>query len=774
MKPVIKNIAFVLIIISLSVQLYGQRVGLVLSGGGARGVTHIGILKALEENNIPVDYIAGTSMGAIIGGLYASGYTPEEIEQLFTSEKMKAWISGDIKSKYTYYFKKPDPNASWHIFKIIYDSVLRVQLPPNLISPYEMDFGFMELFSGPGAAAGYNFDNLYIPFRCVASDIAENKQAVFKQGELDRAIRASMTFPFYFKPIRIDGKLMFDGGMYNNFPVDVLEEEFSPEIIIGCKAASNYGPPQDDDLISLVQSMLMVNTEYAVDTNNGVLIIPELRSVNIIDFSNTQEFIDSGYTATVKQIPNINKLLKTREPKEQRKYNRNKFQSQIPPMKIGDIKVRGITQNQAVYVKKLIKKEKLLDKLQNGEISEEKILKIIKSQYFKLIAEEQIESVNTELIYNQESGFYELILNIERSNKLESEIGGLVSSKAINEIFFQLQYNRWGKSAFKFLGNVYLGRFHSSLHAAARIDIPAAIPFAMELSYTLNSWNYFKTTTYFLEDDKPIYLIQNDSYFKFNLSTPISKLDKLSAEFSTGQIKDEYYQTNQFSRLDTSDLTYFEFSSVGTIYELNTLNRKQFASEGALLRLCGRFIGGTEENIPGSTSVDTTEISKYHNWFQLRFIYDNYFKTARFLKLGVYVEATFTNKPIFNNYTSTVLSAPAFQPIPESQTIFLPQFRANNYIAGGLKLIFNLFQNLDFRTEGYVFQPFKEIIKTPDNKVVYGEEFSNRYYLAAGSFVYHAPFGPISICLNYYDHADEPFSFNINIGYFIFNKKPFQ
>jgi NTE family protein len=770
----LKNIAFVIIIISLSVQLYGQRVGLVLSGGGARGVTHIGILKALEENNIPVDYIAGTSMGAIIGGLYASGYTPKEIEQLFTSKKMESWISGNIEPKYMYYFKKPESNAAWQIFKITYDSVLRVQLPTNIISPYEMDFGLMELFSGAGAAAGYNFDNLYIPFRCVASDISDNKLVVLKQGELDKAIRASMTFPFYFKPIRIDGKLMFDGGMYNNFPVDVLNEDFNPEIIIGCKAASNYGPPQDGDIISQVQSMLMVNTDYAVDTNNGVLIIPELRTVNIRDFSNTREFIDSGYTAALKQIPKINKLLKIKESKEKKKNNRAKFHSQIPPLKIGDIKVRGISNNQALYVKKLIKNEKLLRKLQNSEISEEKIYEAIKSQYYKLLAEEQIESISPELIYDPESGFYELILNIYRSNKIESEIGGLVSSKAINEIFFQLQYNRWGKSAFRFIGNIYLGRFHSSGLAAARIDVPAFIPFAMELSYTRNNWNYFKTSTYFLEDDTPIYLIQTENHYKFDLSTPITKFDRFIARFSAGQIKDEYYQTNQFSRLDTTDITSFDFNSPAVIYELNTHNRKQYPSEGVLLRLCGRLINGTENNIPGSTSVETKTKSYYHNWFQVRFIYDNYFKTSGFFKLGIYGEATLSNKPVFNNYTSTILSATAFQPIPESQTIFLPQFRAHNYVAAGLKLVFNLYQNLEFRSEGYIFQPFKEIIKTPGNKADYGKEFSNRYYMAGGSFVYHAAFGPISICLNYYDQADEPFSFNINIGYFIFNKKPFQ
>ena len=102
----------------------------------------------------------------------------------------------------------------------------------------------MEWFAEAGAACNYNFDELAIPFRCVASDISENKFIVLKQGNLDKAIRASMTFPFYFKPIRIENKLMWDGGMYNNFPVDVLIEEFKPEIIIGSKAASNYGPPR--------------------------------------------------------------------------------------------------------------------------------------------------------------------------------------------------------------------------------------------------------------------------------------------------------------------------------------------------------------------------------------------------------------------------------------------------------------------------------------------------------------------------------------------------
>ncbi|MEZ5195674.1 MAG: patatin-like phospholipase family protein [Bacteroidales bacterium] len=754
--------------------MQGQRVGLVLSGGGARGVTHIGVLKALEENDIPIDYITGTSMGAIIGGLYASGFTPDEIESLLATNQMQLWIKGSEDGSQNFYFQQPDPNASWQLFKITYDSILRARLPTNTISPFRLDFGFTELFSGAGAAANYNFDNLYIPFRCVASDITDNKLVVLKSGNLGKAIRASMTFPFLIKPIRIDGKLMFDGGMYNNFPVDVLMNEFEPEIVIGSKAASNYGPPTEDDVISQIQSMLMANTNYDVDTTMGVLIVPELWSVALADFSNTKAFIDSGYVSTLRQIPRIKELVKLRETPKEKNQKRDEFFSKIPSVHISDIVIKGLTPKQTVYTNRLIRKEKLLEKMQSQELSIEQSLEIIKSKYYRILSDNQVASVSAELKYDEQGNNYKVIYDIKKTHMLEAEIGGLISSKAINEIFLQLQYQRWTKYALSITGNTYLGRFHNSGHGRIRFDIPLRVPVAFELSYTLNGWNYFNTSTYFLEDVKPVYLIQNDSYWKFNMITPVSQASKLLIDFETGSIKDEYYQNNQFSRSDTTDETSFDFYSPGIIFELNTLNRKQYASQGTLFRLCGRFISGSELHYPGSTSLDTSKLSDYHNWLQIRALYDKYFSISRVFKLGVLANITLSNKPIFNNYTATVLSAPSFAPLPEMHTIFLPQFRANNFLAGGVKMIFSFIRNLDFRAEGYIFQPEKEILKNVENKAVYGPEFSKRYYIASGSFVYHAPFGPVSICLNYYDQADDPYSFNVNIGYFIFNKRPFN
>jgi len=758
----------------VTTELTRPKVGLVLSGGGARGAAHVGVLKVLEEKHIPIDVISGTSFGAIVGGLYACGYTPAQIEHFFISKELQTWMQGGSNSKEYYLFKAEEPNASWQMFKITFDSVLRVKLPTNIISPDEMDFRLLELFTKASASADYNFDNLYIPFRCLASDISDNESVVFNSGEVDKAIRASMTFPFYLKPIRINGKLMFDGGMYNNFPSDVLKDEFEPEIIIGSKAASNYGPPDDDDIISQIQSMLMANTKYTVDSANGVLIVPNLKSVNLTDFSNSQEFIDSGYVATMQQIPRIKEMLKVSKSKEERITERDKFSKKKPEFQVGKISYKGINQKQEVYLNRLIRDKKVIAYLQDTSFGYKEKMDHIKKQYYKLLGEEKIESVSPELIYNPELGFYNLIFNIDKSNRVDAEIGGLLTSNTTNQIFFQLNFSRWTKYILKLSGNTYLGRFHNSVQGKMRFDVPTSLPLAFEFSYTFNSWNFFNTSTYFFEDEQPNYLVERDSYGRVSISTPVSKFSKLSFEYVGGKIQDRYYQTNQFSRTDTTDKTTFYFNSPGISFEYNSLNRKQFPSKGIYARLCVRYISGNEETIPGSTSTDTTNIFQYHDWVQFRMYYNNYFLSMGKFNMGFHLSLTWSNQPSFSNFTATALAAPAFQPIPESQTLFLPQFRAHKYGAAGLMVIYTILKNFDVRAEGYLFQPYREIKQSEDKEATYGEIFSDRSYIFSGTLVYHAAFGPISMCFNYYDPKEDPFSFSLNIGYYIFNKRPFQ
>ena len=221
----------------------GQSVGLVLSGGGAKGLSHIGVIKALEENGIPIDYISGTSIGSIVGGLYAVGLSPDDIISLMKTEQFRTWYTGEGEREFFTHLYSGYPTPSMITVNMKWDEKaleegirkVKISLPTSLVSPFPMDIAFVQIFSNASAAAGYDFDNLMIPFFCVSADVMKKQPYVSDSGDLGTAIRASMTFPAYFKPVKLDSLLLFDGGFYNNFPWEIMRDKYHPDVIIGAK-----------------------------------------------------------------------------------------------------------------------------------------------------------------------------------------------------------------------------------------------------------------------------------------------------------------------------------------------------------------------------------------------------------------------------------------------------------------------------------------------------------------------------------------------------------
>jgi len=755
-----KFFKFIFIIYLITNTAFSQKVGLVLSGGGAKGIAHIGVIKALEEQGIPIDYIAGTSMGAIIGGLYAAGYSPEEMKNIFLSEEFPKWISGKIDSKYIFYFKKEAPNASWIDIRFSYKNTLKPKLPTNIVSPQQMDFAFLEIFSGANAVAKSNFDSLMIPFRCVASDIYRSRAVVLKNGDLGKAIRASMTFPFYFKPIKINNTLMFDGGMFNNFPTDVMYNDFFPDIIIGSKVAGNYDKPEEDDIVSQLQNMLMEKTDYTTICENGVLINPNIRKIKLLDFSNVSEFIDSGYVQTIRNISKIRSFVNDSLSKDEFNKRRIDFNIRKSQLIVDQIKIKGLNVNQQHYINRLLLKKS------NGISIEQ-----IKTEYFKLLADNKIESISPSLIFDDSLKKYNLLLDIKKDKNFVAEFGGNVSSSPINEAFMQLQYKHFGKTARSFIINTYIGKFYSSAMASVRFDYPFKTPLFLEGSFVIHQWDFFKTKTYFFEDKTPSYLIQNEKYFDFKIGLPSGNKAKYEARFVESISNSEYYQNNKFERNDTADQTDFNFKSVNLTYEFNTLNKKQYANEGSFFQIKFKYIKGEEEYMPGSTALNKKSSVTQHYWFQGKLTYDKYFKKINFYTPGLLAEAFFSNQEFFNNYTASILSSEAFTPIPESATFFLPSFRSNCYAAFGFKNIFSISKNLDFRLEAFIYQPYKEVLQKNDLTAYYGKKLNIRHFIASSALVLHSPIGPISLNFNYYQNSDQNFSLIFDIGYIIFNTK---
>jgi NTE family protein len=763
----IKGFFTAILLIVLCYSSQGQKVALVLSGGGPKGLAHIGVLKALEENEIPIDYITGTSMGAIVGGLYASGYTPAQIEQFMTSPDFEGWVRGELDEEYIYYFKQPDPDASWISLRFNFDDIsgkLKTSLPTNLVSPYQMDFAILEFFAAASARSDYDFDSLFVPFRCVAADIDSHNYVVLEKGQLGNAIRASSTYPFYFKPITIDGKLLFDGGLYNNFPVDVAQEVFKPDLIIGSRATSHFRDPSEDDPLSHIYNMIVNETSYSLPENQGIIIFTNLAGTNVIDFSKNEEYVDSGYVAATRNIGKIKEMVERREPGQnlaERRYDFNKLK---PPLIIDSIEINGLNKSQAYYVRMLLQKR---SKYMN--------LTSLKHEFFKLLADNKIKEVFPALVYNPDRGFYTLVLDITPADHFITGFGGNISSSASNAAFASLEYRLLSKIGLSTMVNGYFGRFYSSAKVEARLDFPSAFPYFISLDYTYNHKDYFKNTTYFFEDKTPTFLIQNENHFGLIFGFAATNKGKFTVGGFSGYTLDDYYQNNYFTRLDTADRTRFNFSSASLLFELNSLNNKQLPTGGTFFHISFRYIDGVENTYPGSTSAMNGELTDLkRNWYQFRLVYDNYFKTIRWMKLGFYMELLVSNMPEFSNYTATILRAPSFSPIPEMKTLFLPTYRAPAYVAGGLKVLFNVYRQLYIRTEGYYFQPYQELAAGENNEVIYNVPWTRQSFAGSAALEYHTRFGPVSLAMNYYDRADDKLTVMFNIGFLIFNKSAFE
>ena len=225
-----------------------------------------------------------------------------------SSDDFQKWAAGVMDDKYIYFYRKEDPNAGWVSLDFDFRKKLTSQLPTNLISPYEMDYAFLQLLGTASAACKNDFNHLMIPFRCVVSDVDSTQKLILKKGDLSSAVRGSMTIPFVYKPITINGILVFDGEMYDNFPTDVAMQEFRPDVIIGSRVAERYSTPDREDVVSQLLSMLMTRQNDTISYPNSVMIAPNIPHMNIITFNKTHELADSGYKAAIRKITEIQGL----------------------------------------------------------------------------------------------------------------------------------------------------------------------------------------------------------------------------------------------------------------------------------------------------------------------------------------------------------------------------------------------------------------------------------------------------------------------------------
>ncbi|MDH6312127.1 NTE family protein [Parabacteroides sp. PFB2-10] len=757
-----KKIILILFVFLLPISLPAQRVGLVMSGGGAKGAAHIGVIKALEENNIPIDYITGTSIGSIIGGLYAMGYSPDEMLELLLSKEFSYWQSGLVGEEYSYYFREPYPTPAFGHFAIDFSDSLQIRpnflTPTSLINPIQMNQAFMGLFAQATAKAAWNFDNLFVPFRCVASDIYAKKAIVFRNGDLGDAVRASMSFPFVFQPIWKDSIPLYDGGIYDNFPIDPMREDFNPDFIFGSAVAGADQGKVSETLTNQIENMVMQRTNYDVPEEEGMMIHFRFPDVNLLDFPRAKELMDIGYNRTILLIDSIKARVPREVPLEEVNARRKVYKESLPPLVFRNIYVTGVSDAQKLYIEAQLQRD----------INKEFSMEEFRRAYFKMLTYSKIREIIPHAIYNRKENKFDLYLDVKMKEEVSIGFGGNVSSHQANQLFLGIGYQFLGQLASEAVANFQVGNSFSGIMLDGKVYLQSRVPSFLNLRGVYSHKNFSESQSLFYEDVVPAIMKQKEGYAKLILGLPFMNKAKAEIGVGIGSLNDRYLQSSDLTAFDHSRYNLFQISL--SLHQ-NTLNSKQYPISGSRKALTAFFVSGNEIFKEKATADSRSTKEQHHSWLQMKGRLENYHVLSSRFNLGYSLETVISSKNLMNNYTSSLLQAPAFTPTPHSKIVFNEAFRANQYLAGGISPILKLSRVAHLRLDLYTFNPLYEIRKDEELKPYYGKFLRNFEYMGEAALVVQLPFISLSVFANGYSYPKQNFNFGLNIGYLIFNPK---
>lgn len=767
-----KNIYAVILLLLVSIiphrahateENQSQSVGLVLSGGGAKGIAHIGVIQALEENGIPIDYIVGTSMGAIVGGLYSCGYSPEEMMELICSSEFAHWSTGKINEKLTYYFSKDNPTPA--MLKVPLSSGDSTQissiLPSSLISPLPMNFAVMELFSTYSAQCDGNFDNLFVPYRCVASDVVNKRKMVCANGDLGEAIRASMTFPVVFQPIKMNGMYVYDGGIYDNFPVDVMRTDFAPSIMIGVDVSPSDGSKISNDVLTQLEDLIIQNSNSDLPSEDGIKMSLDLKAYNLLDFPKAKAIYKVGYDKTISMIDSIKGRVTKRISAETLAHNRRVFKSKTPPLTFGSVSVEGGTDAQNEYIKYLF------------DENEKEVFDVEQARdaYYRAISPGTLKNLYPMAVYNDSTGAFDLNLEATVKNKFVVGFGGYITSSTNSYIFLSGGYKPLRFNAFSANLNAWIGQSYMAGELYSRILLRTHLQSSIDFQGVLSRQKFYESENLFYEDNMPTFISATEAFARVKYSIAATRNGKANLTVGYGHLENKFYENNNVDFATAQrDKSVYNLGQVALNFEYNTLDNNFYPTKGAFYKTSAMGVLGDYKYMP--TNAQTTPTNEDVKWAQIELIAKNYFSLGKRFSFGTEVDLYASTKKLLSNYNATIVNATAFNPSPSSYNAFNPAYRANSYVAAGIVPVWKINENLQTRGSFHCFLPFQKICENTTNFTpYYGKWFSDPEFFGELAVVYNFPFAALSLYGNYMSYPAHNWNFGVSFGVFILAPK---
>lgn len=739
-----------------------QSVGLVLSGGGAKGIAHIGLIQALEDNDIPIDYITGTSMGAIVGGLYACGYTPAEMMELINSDYFGYLSSGKTDPEFTYYFTKGSPSPQMFAMSVGgRDSTARSKIfnPQSLISPMPMSFGFMQIFSAYGAQCGGNFDRLFVPFRCVASDVAQKRKKVMGAGDLGESIRASMSFPLIFQATEIDGQVLYDGGIYDNFPVGVMQTEFAPSVIIG----SDVSAPSDGPANSYFQQLdLLVSRaqSYDVPPEAGIKVRIDVSNFGLLDWDRADAIYRAGYRRGIEMMDSIKTRIPTRADSTARRLRRAVFKSGTPALRFDSVNVEGATKRQNEYIKYLFHPAKGTDTIgiDRARLAFYRALSSGKMSYLRPRAH----------VNNDSAGLFTLDLKALVKSNFSVGAGAYITSSNNSYLYLRGGYSSLSFSSVSTDIEAWIGQSYMAGALTGRLDIASTLPSALVLKAVASRRKYYEDEELFFRDNEPAFVTAHEYFAKLAWAMAAGRSGCVDIGLGGGKLRNTFYSPgHQGGYREGRHHVDFALGQAYAAYRSSTLDNINYPLSGSSLN--ASFAAVLGKATCGQAGADGRGTDKHMAWLQLDAHWRNYISLGRHWVLGTEARALLSNRPLPGSYEASVSSAPAYSPTPASTNTFNPAFRANSFLAATVVPVYKFNSSLSARFSASVFAPLRGIREGDGGTARFGRCFDSTEFFGELNLVYSLPFGNIA---GYCNYSSSPGKFHGGISFGIYLPAP--
>ncbi|MCX7979511.1 MAG: patatin-like phospholipase family protein [Bacteroidia bacterium] len=761
-------------------QVWGQggdslirpRIGLVLSGGGARGAAHVGVLQALEEARIPIDYITGTSMGAMVGAFYAAGYSPAQMTLLLLRENRK-WLSpGPFFREYAYYTPtRPYDITTWEI-PLEFLSKGDLPLPEQIISDFEINLGLNEKLAAVSLATKGNFDSLLVPYRAIGADLFRRKAVIFRRGSLPLAVRVSISVPIFFAPLTTRQYAnLVDGGVYDNFPVEPMRREFRPDFVIGVHVGS---PPmtleefREKGYYWRLFSHLSDPLSWQKLPERSFFIQPDLGDMSSTDFSSgSLSFaVRRGYEAARACIEELRQAIGAWEADSvevAQRRRRLQVEGGRHPF-VRKIEFYPATPAQAFFYRRVLALREN-DTLRFDRLRRRLFVLQRAASFYSIFPEFEPDS--------EVSGVARRLTFLVRPRGdvfLRAGLGVFSPSGYVIQVGARVQKVWWAGWEAEAL--ITQGSFAQGLEARIRIRPPIPLDIRLFGETQTNRYAYQRLGAYWLPLPRQANVFTTFNQLAAGIQLGFKRFEA-QATFGSQEIGDIYATPTGGSEREMQTAA----RSVSLRLLVDTEDDRQYPRSG------GRWYMGLYLNqaIEKPRYTGAPYLQAEHFWPQAVVRYRQSLPILSGLSVGVRIEGGASLQRPYSDSIPTLLASPAFFPFPESPTLFLPELYNRAFAAAGGHLTVKLLQKLFLRVEGYLYQPLVRFelptVTLPEGRLLFPrkvEDLLPTYRYGMIGVFYKTFIGPLGAFISYYDRQPQPIRLFLHLGYTRFLDRPWQ